>query len=298
MESKFKYWKTVKEALVLDFNNLMLTVTLIIFGFFETLFIALFLSRIPVLKADSLGNVQLRLNPQTVILFFILILVIIVLSAFVSGWLFFRIGNIARKTESKIFDFKASLRKGWVFLRSMILAGAIFLILYFIILLFFFLSSHLGAAKPIVGVLILLFTVPVVIFLVILTLLFFVSLLHFIPIISLENFGPITSLKLSISHFRNNKLHTLAIIGILILLAIPVIILTLALSGNLMNTAVINTVDGTNLFAYQFEHPLEYSLFNVVLSIPTTFLSVWFYLFLTIAYKKKTQPAAKSKSSD
>src|SRR3989338_11046255 len=125
MESKFKYWKTVKAALVLGFNNLMLTVTLIIFGFFETLFIALFLSRIPVLKAYSLGNVQLRLNPQTVILFFILILVIIVLSAFVSGWLFFRIGNIVRKTESKIFDFKASLRKGWVFLRSMILAKII-----------------------------------------------------------------------------------------------------------------------------------------------------------------------------
>ena len=229
-----------------------------------------------------MGNFQLRLKPQTVMIFFIFGFVMAVLSAFVNGWLFFRIGNIVRKTKSKIFDFKASLRKGWVWLRSMILAALVFLIFYVLILAFIFLTSYSKGAKPIVGVLILLLTIPIIFCLVTLLLLFFVSLIHLTPVISLENAGPITSMKLSISHFRKNKAHTFAIIGILILLAIPVMILSLVLSEILMGT-----IDNTKLVSYSLEHPLAYSLFTVVYSLPFNFFSILVYIFLAAAYNKK-----------
>jgi hypothetical protein len=127
-------------------------------------------------------------------------------------------------------------------------------------------------------ILIVLLVIALLIAFVVLILLF----MYVEPLLALEDFGVIKTIKLSFSHFRNNKAHSLALLGIIILFSILAGLIMYAImflgTGSISNEAQL---------MYMIQNPITYSIASFFSGLPNLVLTIWSFAFLTIAYVRK-----------
>ena len=273
--TQFQYGKAITDSFKLIFSNLYVFVPMLLVSVISLLFLPFYFKLIGFGGKADIGF--LIANFIWIALFGI---AIIILSYLAYGWTFALIGQIVRKGKADLWkEFKNDPRKGLTFFLASLIAIVIFVVLMIVLLILIFIGAFISQFSSILGItLMVLFIIAWVIALVVMIL----YLLYIAPLISLEGVGPINTIKASFKHFKNNKNHSLALLGILVLFSIistiTMYIILFSIIGSFSNEA---------LALYIVESPFKYSVAAFFSGLPSLIITLWSFAFLAIAYTRK-----------
>lgn len=274
---KFQYGLAIRDSFRLVFNNLYVLVPQLLVSLISLLFVPVYSNNIFILDAST-GAMNFNSN---FILPFILVLAVSVILTFISyGWTLALIGTIVKSGKADLLnEFKSGLRKGWAYFLIMLIAlliffagAVIFTILFVLIWILFSFAAILGMLLAILSAIGLIIAIVV----------FVLAFMYTTPLVALESFGAVKLVKLSFSHFRNNKAHSLALFFILILFGIAASLIYYTISFML-----IGSISSEAIVIYMTENPIKYSILSFFSALPNLLFMAWSFAFLAIAYVRK-----------
>src|SRR3989338_5809342 len=245
--TQFQYGKAITDSFKLIFSNLYVFVPMLLVSIIGLLFLPIYF------KSIGFGDYYSDLELTNFVWVIFLGITFFILTCLAYGWTFALIGQIVRKGKADLWkEFKNAPRKGLTFFLASLITIVIFAVLMIALLILIFIGVLISQFSSILGItLMILFIIAWVIAIVVMIL----YLLYIAPLISLEGMGPINTIKVSFKHFKNNKNHSLALLGILVLFGIISTIImytTLFLfTGSFSNEA---------LMLYMLKSPFKYSV--------------------------------------
>ena len=273
---EFSYGKSISDSFKLVFGNLYIFVPLLIGSAIGMLMSQIFSG---LFNPVNINLDYILSHLSLLLLALVGFVILMAISYFSYGWFFALIGQIVKKGKASLSEeLKNAPRKGWnYFLITLsmivVLFGLIIIFMAPLIILGFILKSGLIAGIS-TAIVISLMVVAIVILV--------LAIVHTIPIVSMDNIGPINTIKNSFNHFNNNRLHTLALVGIIILFMIP----TIALMYLILFLSIGSFTD-TQLIEYMLTYPIKYSVISAISGLPVMLMSGWVYAFLTVSYIRK-----------
>ena len=259
----FQYSKAISDSFRLVFNN-------------PSVFVPLLLSSILGLLA----------NPGFLLLVVFSYIALLIIGYLMYGWTFGLIGQLVSKGRTDLAaGFKNAKRKG---MRFFLVSLLLFLVFVGFMVAFMILSVISGIfLSAFSGLLVLLLVAALIVGLVILVM----STIYVVPLLSLEELGTLETIKQSFRHFRSNKLHSLALLCIVILFGIAAALIVLAIMFS-----VTGLPSSEAISTYMLKSPFKYAMLSFFMELPVLALTVWGFVFITIAYSRSKKKAASSKA--
>lgn len=273
--AKFSYTDAVVDSFKLVFKNIYIFIPILLMAFFN-FFFTFFYTKIitPERNFDTVSSGNMWVF---ILVFSFLIIISFVGSMIFYGWFLALLGKIIRKGKAYLADeFLDGIRKGFRLFLVTLLIMVVLLIVYFILFGLIMLSALLGALNSVLAIISAILSLLIFFAVLIISIM---AVIYVAPIIAMGGFGVIDTIKESFYHFRDNKIHTLLL---LIILVIPLIIV------GIINFMIIfiftGSITGDAMFLFMIEKPVQYILITFLGGLPSMFFMVWGFAFLTISY--------------
>ncbi|MBS3102988.1 hypothetical protein J4458_06115 [Candidatus Woesearchaeota archaeon] len=280
----FQYSKAISDSFRLVFNNPSVFVPLLLSSILGLLLYPMYFK---IIGPDSSFNIAYLLaNPGFLLLVVFSYIALLIIGYLMYGWTFGLIGQLVSKGRTDLAaGFKNAKRKG---MRFFLVSLLLFLVFVGFMVAFMILSVISGIfLSAFSGLLVLLLVAALIVGLVILVM----STIYVVPLLSLEELGTLETIKQSFRHFRSNKLHSLALLCIVILFGIAAALIVLAIMFS-----VTGLPSSEAISTYMLKSPFKYAMLSFFTELPVLALTVWGFVFITIAYSRSKKKAASSKA--
>jgi hypothetical protein len=259
----FKYWKTLGEAFKTIFKHYQIFYPTLIMMILSLIFMPLY------------AQLFVSFSWTYLFVFSIFYIVLLLAGLFSYAWILSLIKQIIK---TKKVNLKKSLKEIFPLALKLFLVGlllSVFMIAFYFALILLFVVGGLLSLIPIIGVIIL--VLLVLAFIVLMFAIFF-ALLHLLPIIAFEEKDPWETLKLVFNYFMENKLHSLKL-GLISLLVLYIAYIPMLV--------FIFTVGATEIYYYIANNFVTYFVVIFLTGIPVIIAFIWVIMFYCLAYIKK-----------
>ena len=282
----FQYSKAISDSFRLVFSNPSVFVPLLLISILGLLLYSVYFRIL--YGPDSIFNFT-HLQAKTGFLLAVVFsyIALLIIGYLMYGWTFGLIGQLVSKGKTDLAaGFKNAKRKGMGFF----LVSLLLFLAFIVFMVAFMILSAIGSIFPSLfsGLLVLLLVAALIVSLVMLVM----STMYVVPLLSLEELGTLETIKQSFRHFRSNKLHSLALLCIVILFGIAAALMILAIRFSVTGLPSSEAISTYMLI----KSPFKYSMLSFFMELPVLALTVWGFVFITIAYSRSEKKAASSKA--
>lgn len=281
--AKFQYGAAVKDSFALVLNNLYIFLPTLALGMLVVL-----LMPFEVKLFDTTGMLKLDymlLKPFFLFLAISSFIAFILISLFVRGWELAMVGKIVKKGKADLLrSAKDAPRTGLNFFLMMILILLVILAFFLLLAVLVVIGTFLAVLLKIIG------AILIILFVLALIAIFLFTILSFIYSSSLIALGegPVNAIKSSYAHFKGNKAHTLALFLIVLVFFVGALILMMVMLYFLIGAAY-----GPRMMEYMVAKPISYGIASFFAGLPSMFIMIWSFVFLTLSYSRKKKISAK-----